>query len=121
LRSQGADNNLIKGILATEFEKYKKINEIILNSEYVAPGVVVALGKPNQKYDNVATAKAADTLLDMADVQAAFSITNHQNGYISISARSFKDYNVQTIMEAMGGGGHFNAAATQIYERNIDE
>ncbi|XHB95632.1 hypothetical protein AAFF39_00720 [Lactococcus garvieae] len=44
LRSQGADNNLIKGILATEFEKYKKINEIILNSEYVAPGVVVALG-----------------------------------------------------------------------------
>lgn len=121
LRSQGADNNLIKGILATEFEKYKKINEIILNSEYVAPGVVVALGKPDQKYDNVATAKAADTLLDMADVQAAFSITNHQNGYISISARSFKDYNVQTIMEAMGGGGHFNAAATQIYERNIDE
>ena len=62
LRSQGADNNLIKGILATKFEKYKKINEIILNSEYVAPGVVVALGKPDQKYDNVATAKAVQTL-----------------------------------------------------------
>ena len=121
LRSQGADNNLIKSILATEIEKYKKINEIILNSEYVAPGIIVALGKPEHKYDNVAIAKAADTLLDMAGVQAAFAIANHQNGYISISARSFKDYNVQTIMEAMGGGGHFNAAATQIYERNIDE
>lgn len=121
LRAQGADNNLIKGLLATEFEKYKKINEIILNSEYVAPGIVVALGKTGHKYDNVATAKAADTLLDMAGVQAAFALTNHQNGYVSISARSFKDYNVQTIMEAMGGGGHFNSAATQIYERNINE
>ena len=28
LRSQGADNNLIKGILATEFEKYKKLMKL---------------------------------------------------------------------------------------------
>lgn len=52
----------------------------------------------------------------MAGITAAFAITQHTNGYISISARSRNGFNVQTIMEQMGGGGHFNNAATQIYE-----
>ena len=52
----------------------------------------------------------------MAGITAAFAITQHTNGYISISARSRNGFNVQ-----MGGGGHFNNAATQIYEKYIDE
>ena len=81
----------------------------------------LGIGLKHEKYDNIATAKAADTLLDMAGITAAFTITQHTNGYISISARSRNGFNVQTIMEQMGGGGHFNNAATQIYEKNIQE
>ena len=121
LRSRGSDNDLIKMIMATDFEKYKKTNEIVLNSQMILPGIALGIGLKHEKYDNIATAKAADTLLDMAGITAAFTITQHTNGYISISARSRNGFNVQTIMEQMGGGGHFNNAATQIYEKNIQE
>ena len=121
LRSRGADNDLIKMIMATDFDKYKKANEIVLNAKMVLPGIALGVGLKHQKYDNIATAKAADTLLDMAGITAAFAITQHTNGYISISARSRNGFNVQTIMEQMGGGGHFNNAATQIYEKYIVE
>lgn len=93
----------------------------MLNSQIILPGIALGIGLKEEKYDNIATAKAADTLLDMAGITAAFTITQHTNGYISISARSRNGFNVQTIMEQMGGGGHFNNAATQIYEKNIQE
>lgn len=121
LRSRGADNDLIKVIMATDFDKYKIVNEIVINSEMIFPGIVLGMGLNNQKYDNISTAKAADTMLDMAGVTASFALTMHTNGFISISARSRNGFNVQTIMEQMGGGGHFNNAATQIYERTIPE
>lgn len=121
LRSRGADNDLIKMIMATDFEKYKKVNEIVLNSKVILPHIALGLGIEHQKYDNITTAKAADTMLEMAGITASFAVTQHINGFISISARSRNGFNVQTLMEKMGGGGHFNNAATQIYEKNIEE
>ncbi|MFC4651527.1 DHH family phosphoesterase [Lactococcus nasutitermitis] len=121
LRSRGADNDLIKIIMATDFEKYKKVNEIVLNSKIIFGNIALGVGATNQKYDNITTAKAADTLLDMAGVTASFAITNHTNGFVSVSARSRNGFNVQTLMEQMGGGGHFNNAATQIYERTEEQ
>lgn len=120
LRSQGADNNLIKKFLATEFDKYKKINEIVLNAEF-HDNIAVGIGLYRKMYDNVTIAKAADTLLNMVGIDASFTIVNHENGYVAISARSSGDYNVQRIMEKFGGGGHFNNAAAQIYEKTPNE
>lgn len=120
LRSQGADNNLIKKFLATEFDKYKKINEIVLNAEF-HDNVAIGVGLYRKMYDNVTIAKAADTLLNMVGIDASFTIVNHENGYVAVSARSSGDFNVQRIMESFGGGGHFNNAAAQIYEKTPTE
>ena len=120
LRSQGADNNLIKKFLATEFDKYKKINEIVLNAEF-HDNIAIGIGLYRKMYDNVTIAKAADTLLNMVGIDASFTIVNHENGYVAVSARSSGDYNVQRIMEKFGGGGHFNNAAAQIYEKTPNE
>ncbi|TXX29210.1 DHH family phosphoesterase, partial [Escherichia coli] len=38
-----------------------------------------------------------------------------------ISARSTGKINVQVLMEALGGGGHFTNAATQIKDKSLDE
>ncbi|MCL2681380.1 MAG: DHH family phosphoesterase, partial [Streptococcaceae bacterium] len=121
LRQRGADNDLIKMISATDFEEYKKVNELVLDATFLEGGIAITCGRENKKYDNITTAKAADNLLDMAGISASFTITHHENGYVSISARSRNGYNVQTLMEAMGGGGHFNNAATQIYEKTISQ
>src|SRR5574337_324783 len=96
LRSQGADNNLIKKFLATEFDKYKKINEIVLNAEF-HDNIAIGIGLYRKMYDNVTIAKAADTLLNMVGIDASFTIVNHENGYVAVSARSSGDYNVQRI------------------------
>lgn len=120
LRSQGADNNLIKKFLATEFDKYKKINEIVLNAEF-HDNIAIGVGLYRKMYDNVTIAKAADTLLNMVGIDASFTIVNHENGYVAVSARSSGDFNVQRIMESFGGGGHFNNAAAQIYEKTPTE
>ncbi|GFH41379.1 DHH family phosphoesterase [Lactococcus insecticola] len=120
LRSQGADNTLIKKLLATDFDKYKKINEIVLGADFYEH-FAIGLGQYRKMYDNVTIAKAADTLLNMAGVDASFTIVNHENGYVAISARSSGDFNVQRIMEKLGGGGHFNNAAAQVYEKTPTE
>lgn len=120
LRSQGADNNLIKTLLATEFDKYKKVNEIVLNAEF-HDHIAFGVGLYRKMYNNVTTAKAADTLLDMVGVDAAFAIVNHEKGYVAVSARSSGDFNVQRIMEKLGGGGHFNNAAAQVYDKTPND
>ncbi|GFH42968.1 DHH family phosphoesterase [Lactococcus hodotermopsidis] len=120
LRSQGADNNLIKTLLATEFDNYKKINEIVLNADFFG-NVTIAIGLYRKMYDNITIAKAADTLLNMVGIDASFTVVNHEKGYVAVSARSSGNFNVQRIMEKLGGGGHFNNAAAQIYEKTPAE
>lgn len=53
-------------------------------------------------------------------VNASFTLGINDRGQTIISARSIGDVNVQTIMEKMGGGGHFSSAATQL-ERPMEE
>ncbi len=60
-------------------------------------------------------AQAADALLEMKGIDAAFA-AGSEPGRTVISARSLGTVNVQTIMEKMGGGGHVNVAAAQISE-----
>ena len=57
----------------------------------------------------------------MSDIEASFVIAHNPQGGISISARSRSKINVQKIMEQMGGGGHFNSAASQVTDMSIDQ
>ena len=114
LRAQGANNETIQYFLATDFADFKKINGIVLAAELLRPSVAVALGNENESYENVTLAKAADELLTMDGIAASFTLAKNAAGDILISARSRGKINVQTIMEAMNGGGHFDSAATKL-------
>lgn len=59
-------------------------------------------------------AKVSDKLLNIEGIETAFTIGKISEDVVGISARSMDSVNVQIIMEEMEGGGHFNAAATQI-------
>ena len=54
-------------------------------------------------------------MLEITGVSASFVLfeTGRENE-INISARSLGQYNVQLIMESMGGGGHHTMAACQL-------
>ena len=58
--------------------------------------------------------QAADELLTMQGVDAAIAAgSNGETTMVSARSNGSK-YNVQTLMEKLGGGGHQNAAAVQL-------
>lgn len=114
LRSLGSDSGEIQTISATDFEEYRRINELILAGDRITNDIIVAMGEDPKCYNNVVISKAADTMLAMAGIEATFVIARTSDSTVNISARSHKTINVQRIMEKLGGGGHFNLAACQI-------
>jgi c-di-AMP phosphodiesterase-like protein len=67
----------------------------------------------NTQSDRISAAKAADKLLTVDGVKASFALCRIEDS-IHISARSTGEVNVQLILEKIGGGGHFDSAATRI-------
>lgn len=121
LRTRGSDTIVIQDILATDFEEYRAVNELILNGKKILPNVIVAAGAEEATYNTVVISKAADTMLTMSGIEATFVVGRNTSGYVSISARSRSKINVQRIMEKLGGGGHFNLAAAQIEDKPLKE
>ena len=121
LRSRGSDSVLIQEISAINFDEYREVNELILNGQMVFPHIIVATGAADVPYGTVTISKAADSMLAMSKIEATFVIALNEQGSISISARSRSKVNVQKIMAQMGGGGHFNSAASQLEDVTIDQ
>jgi c-di-AMP phosphodiesterase-like protein len=121
LRARGSDSLEIHQIAATDFEEYRKINELILRGKNITEDIILVGGDEETRYDNVVPSKAADAILDMAGIEAVFVVTKNIKDFVSISARSRSKVNVQRIMESLGGGGHFNLAAAQVYDQSIIE
>ena len=119
LRSRGSDSVAIQEISAIQFDEYREVNELILTGEKILPHIILACANTTKAYDSVTISKAADSMLAMSEVEATFVIACNQSGTISISARSRSKVNVQRIMEQLGGGGHFNSAASQIEGQDL--
>ncbi len=69
--------------------------------------------------DKIAASKAADRLLSVENVCASFVLLRFDND-VQISSRSAGSFNVQLITEALGGGGHFDAAGAQIPDTTLE-
>ena len=70
----------------------------------------------------VAASKAADKLLTVRGIRASFALYPYVGGGkegIAISGRSDGSINVQQILEAFHGGGHFDSAGATLPEQTI--
>ena len=114
LRRNGADPALIQRMLQDSLQEYIRKSEIIRNAEMFGEHIVIAASASGEPVQQLLIAQAADTLLNMAGVQASFVVGKRPDGMIGISARSQGQINVQVIMEKMGGGGHLTNAAAQV-------
>lgn len=117
LRTNGADTVLVQQLLKEDIDTYIERSKIIQTVEFLYPGIAVAHGQDNKIYDSVLIAQTADILLTVKDVSASFVVAHRPDGLIGISARSLGDFNVQLVMEKLGGGGHLTNAACQL---NVD-
>ena len=77
--------------------------------------------KKQNIYERQFIAKITDSIITISGIKAALCIGRLDEKVIGISARSLDEINVQVLMEHLGGGGHFNNAATQIKDVTILE
>ncbi len=112
LRRLGADTVEVKRMFTGSMETYRKKSDIISHAELYR-GTAIACDESGEPDMRVAAAQAADELLSIKGINASFTLFK-ENGTINISARSFGEFNVQLVMEAIGGGGHLTMAGAQL-------
>ena len=121
LRSIGASSVGVSELLKEDIDSFLQRTRLVSSLKMIGPKMAVLCGDDNKIVDPVITAQAADTALDLENVEASFAITRRAKDMIGISARSMGDINVQVIMEKLGGGGHLSNAATQIKNVTVQE
>lgn len=112
LRRQGADPIKVKKLFSGTMPSYRQRVEIVGSAE-VYGDCAIARNETNDADTRIATAQAADELLNINGIMASFVMCRAEDK-INISARSLGEINVQLIMEKLGGGGHRIMAAAQV-------
>ena len=120
LRSAGADGMMIQSFMKEDSQSFMQRNHLLARAE-INDQIAICAGEEDRYYDSVTAAQAADMLLQISNVDASFVITKRPDGGVGVSARSMGDFNVQVVMEKMGGGGHLANAATQISGKTVAE
>ncbi|KGG54666.1 DHH family phosphoesterase [Lactobacillus sp. wkB10] len=121
LRSIGASTMGVSELLKEDIDSFLQRTRLVSSLKMIKPKMAVLCGPDDKEIDPIITAQAADTALDLENVEASFAITRRNKDTIGISARSMGDINVQLIMEKLGGGGHLSNAATQIKGISVQE
>ena len=121
LRNMGASTVNVKLMFQTDVDTYKLKAELIKKSEIYEKIYAISLCDMDSIGNlKIASSQAADEMLNIEDVQAAFCLYVIKDS-VNISARSYGSVNVQLIMEKLGGGGHQTMAGCQIKDTNIKE
>ena len=118
LRRLGAMPSRAKEFFATDLATYKCRSELVSRAEiYRGCAMVVSDSLPDDM--RIVIPQAADDLLCIDGISASIVAVRYQNK-ILISARSNGTYNVQLIMENLGGGGHQTMAAVQLEDKDLE-
>ena len=118
LRALGADPIEVKKMFMDNLEDYLIIADTVKSAEVIS-NLAIAIAPKGVKKSFMA-ARAADELLKLSGIEISFVLIEINNNII-ISARSAGEYNVQVILEELGGGGHMNMAGAQLNNISTDE
>ncbi|MBQ7353931.1 MAG: DHH family phosphoesterase [Clostridia bacterium] len=115
LRGEGADPIEVQELFRTDLADMEREARFEINIARYRKYIAIAVNpyQDNIAADRIIAAKVADKLLTAENVLASFALCEI-DGAIRISARSTGTINVQIILERLGGGGHYDAAATQM-------
>ena len=120
LRRNGADLTLVKSLFQNDFDSFVQVARTVENAEIGSDGMAIAACEEGIKDAQLVAARAADELLKVKGVRAAFTLAE-TGDHISISGRSYGLVNVQLILEQLGGGGHLTMAGAQLHGKTMQE
>lgn len=120
LRRMGADSTHVIQLFKDDIQTYSVRAEIVKTAEFMDNGVAISICPPDVDNVQLLVAEAANELLNIKGVEAAF-VMSQVNDTVIISGRSMGDINVQLILEKLGGGGHLGIAGAQLPDTSILE
>lgn len=120
LKRAGADTIAVRQLFRDDHDTFVYKAEVIRSSKIIFDNI--AIGRLEEDIANglLIAAQSSNELLDIKGVKASFVLT-YSNDRVHISGRSLGDISVQLILEALGGGGHFNVAGAQIMGVSMDK
>ena len=119
LKGKGADNEQIQKYFKSDIDTYKKQLEIMAGASLLGDNMIAVYRGETFPGIKMFAGKSADELLGLKGVHASY-VLYEEEGVVHISARAEGEKNIQTVMEALGGGGHRSAAGAQI-ETDIEQ
>lgn len=121
LQKLGANSAMANRYLRDDVDFFTKKMAVINSMEIYKGKFAISVVPDSDIVTRQFIAKIADELVLVGGVTIAFCIGRIDKNVVNISARSLDEGNSQVIMEHLGGGGHFNNAATQIEDASCDE
>lgn len=120
LKRQGVDTVSVKQLFQNDLNTYINISNVVKDAEIINEKIAISVCPSNTKNAQLISAQAADQLLTLSGLVAAFVLST-LNNEVFISGRSLGDINVQVILEKLGGGGHLSVAGAQLQGISVDE
>lgn len=119
LRGAGASPKDVYSMFKTSADDLRKESRFHTDITVYRGNIAISScdGDTDASYRIVAS-KAADKMLTLQGIEAAFTLVRIGD-QIHISGRSNGNINVQLILEALNGGGHFDVAGAQIEDESI--
>ena len=124
LRGEGANPSDAEEMISkTNLEEFIKQARFEANISIYKNSVAISVFEDEAELaDRNAGAKAAERMLEIEGVAAAFVIYSIEGvAYISARSLPWGNINVQIIMEALGGGGNFEFAGAQIRNLSLED
>lgn len=120
LRRQGVDTVTVKQLFQNDLLTYSSISSVVKDAEIIENEIAISVCQQNIKNSQLVSAKAADELLNLTGIVAAFVLC-YVGNEVWISGRSLGDINVQMILEKLGGGGHLTVAGAQLAGISLED
>lgn len=121
LKNAGADTEYARTFFEEGFDDYLSESQFGSAAKIYRDCIAIASAEGSgSANDRVLAAKAADKLLSVRNVSAAFTLIL-TGDTVNVSARSDGSINVQVVLEQVGGGGHFDAAGVSFENSSLAE
>lgn len=117
LRGAGVDTIRVKKLFRDSIDNYKLKAQIVTEAQIYSNNIAISLFSGTVPH--LVIAEAADEMLEITDIKAAFVVARGENGNVVISGRSLGEVNVQVVLEKLGGGGHMMVAGAQIEQSSV--
>lgn len=112
LSSLGASAKKVQYLLKQDIEEYTERQKLLAGIETINGRIAITKATPYTIYRREDLARVADTLLFFNNIEASFVIGKIGKDTVGISARSLGNYEINKILEKIGGGGSdYNGAA----------